>query len=104
MTPRLSGHRSRRPSAPRSGHLRVSIERLALHGFNRTEAHRVAAAIEAELARLAARPGQVFVTATLPAGTPVPVHYQPSPDAERNGRAAAQALWAGISGSEEQSS
>lgn len=98
MTARLAGHRSRRPPAPRSGHLRVSIERLALHGFNRTEAGRVAVAMEAELARLAARPGQVFVAANLPAGAAV--HYEPSRDPERMGRAAAQALWAGISGFE----
>jgi len=96
MTPRRSGHRGQLPPTPRSGHIRVSVERLALYGFNRAEAHRVAAAMEAGLAGLASRPGQVLVAANLPVGAPV--HYQPSRDPEGTGRAAAQALWTGISG------
>jgi glycine/serine hydroxymethyltransferase len=50
--------RSLRHRSPASaGQIRVGVERLALYGFNRAEAHRVAAAMEAELGRLASRPG-----------------------------------------------
>ena len=101
MMSRPSGHRGQLPSTDRSRSIRVSVERLALYGFNRTEAHRVAAAMEAELAHLASRPGQVFVPANLPVGAPV--QYQPSRDPEATGRAAAQALWLGISTVEGQS-
>jgi hypothetical protein len=94
-------HRSLAPPPAGAGRIRVGIERLALHGFNRAEAHRVAAAMEAELARLASRPGQAFVAANLAAGAPV--HYQPSRDPEATGRAAARALWTGITRAEGQS-
>jgi hypothetical protein len=94
--------RSLRHRSPASaGQIRVGVERLALYGFNRAEAHRVAAALEAELGRLASRPGKGFVAANLAAGAPV--HYQPLRDPEATGRAAAQALWAGISGFERNS-
>jgi hypothetical protein len=98
MTPRPSRHRSRRPPSVPSGQIRVSIERLALHGFTERDARRVAAAMEEGLSRLVSRPGQVFVPLHVPVGPPV--HYEPSRDPERSGRAAAQALWSGISGFE----
>jgi hypothetical protein len=94
MTPRASRYRSQRPPSARSGQIRVSIERVALHGFTERDARRVAAAMEEELSRLVSRPGQVFVPVHVPVGTPV--HYQPSRDPERTGQAAARALWSGI--------
>src|SRR3954468_12196952 len=102
ITSRRSGRRSASPTpgsaqAARAARIVVSIERLALHGFDSAEARRVAAAMEAELAELAARPEEVFGTANL--ATAAPVLFAPSRDPESTGRGAARALWSGIRGS-----
>jgi hypothetical protein len=99
ITPRRSGRRSASPTpgSAQAARIVVSIERLALHGFDSAEARRVAAAMEAELARLAARPEEVFGAANL--ATAAPVLFAPSRDPESTGHAAARALWSGIRGS-----
>jgi hypothetical protein len=87
--------RRERTSPVRGGSVHLHIDRLALHDVAPAEAVRLAEALEAELAGLAAQPGAQFV----------PIMAERMPAArivagsvpEQTGRAVASAVWSGIS-------
>src|SRR4051794_17542056 len=82
------------PVRPCGSEVRIHIARLVLHGMAHADAGRVARALEAELSRLAAQPGQAFTSASVP-HTPL-AHFETAEGPERLGEAAATALWSGV--------
>jgi hypothetical protein len=93
MTSRLPQRRERRLRSQKHPLVQLHIERLVLHGVRPVEIGRFTRALEAELARLAGQPGQVF--AAVDAERVAPVHFASRRGAEPTGRAVASALWAG---------
>jgi hypothetical protein len=88
-------HRSLRRLLPSArAAVRVHIGRLVLHSVALADAGRLTAALEAELADLAAEPGQFFAPASAPRATTA--HFEAPEGPERIGRAAGAALWSGI--------
>lgn len=93
----MSGHAERRRQRVRTsagGAVHLRIDHLALHGFPPAQAPRVARALEAELANLAAQPGGRFAPLATD-GLP-PARIAASPIAEQTGRSVASSLWSGI--------
>ncbi len=77
-----------------AGTVTLRIERLVLHGKGRADAERIAAALHAELARLAGEPQLVFAATSTPRLPPV--QYEAADDPRRAGQAVAASLWSRI--------
>jgi hypothetical protein len=95
MTAHAQRRRSR-SSPPVGGAVHFHIDDLVFWGVERVEAGRLARALEAKLADLAAQSGLRFVP--LVAERMPAAHVVAGPVPEQTGRSIATALWSGITG------
>jgi hypothetical protein len=94
MSSRAPHRRDRRPISAPDASVQLHIEELILHGVAPGDAARLTAALQAELGRCAARPGQVFVPANAERASPI--DFTPGRGPEATGRALASAVWIGV--------
>jgi hypothetical protein len=93
MSSRVPHRRKGRPISAPNASVQLHIEELILHGVAPGEAARLAAALQAELGRYAAQPGQVFAPANAERANPI--DFTPGRGPEATGRALASAVWTG---------
>ena len=77
----------------RQGTVHLNIENLVLRGIPRGDVEVLTAALQSELARLAALLGPFFAAANVE--RVAPIHFTPGTGADQTGRAIASALWSG---------